>query len=126
MIAGKILIAGLVGFGVVSIGGRADAYRPFDGTDAAVADPGEIEVELQPAGFLREGSQTRLVAPATIVTLGVVEGWQVDAQGQGEIPVGHLNGRTSIANTGIFAKHMLRDGVLQGKPGPSIATEIGV
>jgi hypothetical protein len=26
------------------------AYRPFDGTDAAVADPGEMEVELQPAG----------------------------------------------------------------------------
>jgi len=22
------------------------AYRPFDGTDAAVADPGEVEIEL--------------------------------------------------------------------------------
>src|SRR5262249_61091869 len=28
----------------------AFAYRPFDGTDAAVADPGEVEIELQPAG----------------------------------------------------------------------------
>ena len=29
---------------------QALAYRPFDGTDAAVADLGEAEVELQPAG----------------------------------------------------------------------------
>ena len=29
---------------------QAHAYRPFDGTDAAVADPGEVEVELQPGG----------------------------------------------------------------------------
>jgi hypothetical protein len=28
---------------------EARAYRPFDGTDAAVADPGEVEIELQPA-----------------------------------------------------------------------------
>jgi hypothetical protein len=27
----------------------AFAYRPFDGTDAAVADLGEFEVEFQPA-----------------------------------------------------------------------------
>jgi hypothetical protein len=30
--------------------GPAWAYRPFDGTDAAVAAPGELEIELQPAG----------------------------------------------------------------------------
>jgi len=30
--------------------GPASAYRPFDGTDAAVAAPGELEIELQPAG----------------------------------------------------------------------------
>jgi hypothetical protein len=35
--------------------GPAWAYRPFDGTDAAVAAPGEVEIELQPAGRLREG-----------------------------------------------------------------------
>jgi hypothetical protein len=29
---------------------QGHAYRPFDGTDAAVADPREVEVELQPAG----------------------------------------------------------------------------
>ena len=34
--------------------GPAFAYRPFDGTDAAVAAPGELEVELQPAGVQQE------------------------------------------------------------------------
>ena len=28
----------------------ASAYRPFDGTDAAVADLGEAKIQLQPAG----------------------------------------------------------------------------
>ena len=28
----------------------ASAYRPFDGTDAAVAGPGEVEIELTAAG----------------------------------------------------------------------------
>ena len=32
----------------------AFAYRPFDGTDAAVAEPGEMEIEFQPAGLFRQ------------------------------------------------------------------------
>ena len=33
----------------------AAAYRPFDGTDAAVADVGEVEIEFQPIGAIRGG-----------------------------------------------------------------------
>ena len=33
----------------------ASAYRPFDGTDAAVAGVNETEVELQPFGWQRTG-----------------------------------------------------------------------
>ena len=40
-------IVGICALGWVS---PAPAYRPFDGTDAAVADVGEVEIELQPAG----------------------------------------------------------------------------
>jgi hypothetical protein len=51
--------ASLILLGVGSCVGPAFAYRPFDGTDAAVAAPGEIEVELQPAGIQHEqGTQT--------------------------------------------------------------------
>jgi hypothetical protein len=44
-------------------GGDACAYRPFDGTDPAVADTGEIEIELGPAEYLRDGSQRSIFSP---------------------------------------------------------------
>ena len=42
-----------------------DAFpnRPFDGTDAAVADLHEVEVELQPAGVAHSPGQKTLIAP---------------------------------------------------------------
>src|SRR5215469_5315700 len=63
---------------------EAEAYRPFDGTDAAVVETGEIEVELGPVEYLRAGAERALL------------------------------------------KGVLREGTLQEKPGPSIATEFGV
>ena len=124
----RTFLAAIAMLGIVSLAGRAHAFRPFDGTDAAVADPGELSFELQPVGLLREGSQTRLVTPAspTIVSRGVAEGWEVNAQGQVEVPVGHVRGRTTIVDTGVFAKGVLRPGFLQERPGPSVATEFGV
>ena len=47
------------------------AYRPFDGTDAAVADPGEVEVELQPAGAQWSREQNLLIAPAVVFNYGL-------------------------------------------------------
>jgi len=55
----------------------AFAYRPFDGTDAAVTEPGQAEVELQPAGRLQEGSQSFLVAPGIVINFGVVKGLEL-------------------------------------------------
>jgi hypothetical protein len=100
------------------------AYRPFDGTDAAVADKGELEVELQPAGVLREGSETRLVAPAAVLNFGFSKGWEAVLQGQVETP---LSGSepASLQMTEALLKYVLREGALQDKSGPSIATEFG-
>ncbi len=53
--------------GIAMVGSTASfAYRPFDGTDAAVADLKEVEIELQPAGVLRQSTQTSLIAPFMI------------------------------------------------------------
>jgi hypothetical protein len=101
------------------------AYRPFDGTDAAVADKGELEVELQPAGVLREGHDTILIAPAFILNFGLVKNWEAVLQGQVETPLSSAE-PASLAATGVFLKNVLREGVLQDKTGPSIATEFGV
>jgi hypothetical protein len=101
------------------------AYRPFDGTDAAVAAPGEVEIELQPAGRLRDETGTSLIAPATVFNYGFSEGWEAVLQGQGQTPLSP-SGPTSLTAAGAFLKHVLQPGSLQDKSGPSIATEFGV
>jgi hypothetical protein len=101
------------------------AYRPFDGTDAAVADPGELEVELQPAGVRREPSQKTLIAPAAVVNLGLKNDWEAVLQGQLETPLSP-SGPSSLTEAAMFLKHVLRPGSLQDKSGPSVATEFGV
>jgi hypothetical protein len=104
----------------------ASAYRPFEGTDAAVADLGEVEVELQPAGAAKQGAEKRLIAPDWVVNLGIAQGWELVFQGLGRFPLGPSDERASFAGAGAFLKHVLREGVLQDKSGPSVATEFGV
>jgi hypothetical protein len=62
-------------------------YRPFDGTDAAVADFKQVEIELQPLGRLHEDQQTSLVAPAFRYNYGFAERWEYVVEGQVEEPV---------------------------------------
>jgi len=105
--------------------GPAWAYRPFDGTDAAVAAPGELEIELQPAGTLRQGSDKTLIAPATVVNVGLPDRWEAVFQGQGQFPLAGSDQPAALTGAGAFLKHVLRAGSLQGESGPSIATEFG-
>jgi hypothetical protein len=100
------------------------AYRPFDGTDAAVADFHEVEVELQPMGAIRSGPQTSLIAPGVVYNYGFAERWEVVVQSQMLTPV-TPSGEASIAANGVFLKHVILPGVLQGQSGVSIATEFG-
>jgi hypothetical protein len=117
--------ASLILLGVVLCAGPAFAYRPFDGTDAAVAAPGEIEVELQPAGIQHEQGTQTLIAPWTVVNIGLSEGWEAVFEGRGETPLSPL-GPTELIDAGAFLKHVVVPGSLQGKDGPSVATEFGV
>jgi hypothetical protein len=105
--------------------GPAFAYRPFDGTDAAVAAKGEIEIELQPAGRLRDESGTSLIAPATVFNYGFSEDWEAVFEGQGQTPLSS-RGPTSLTAAGAFLKHVVIPGSLQDKTGASVATEFGV
>jgi hypothetical protein len=103
----------------------ASAYRPFDGTDAAVAKKGEMEIELQPAGTLRDESGTKLLAPVTVINYGLSEEWEAVFEGQGQTSLSP-SGPTSLTAAGAFLKHVVVPGSLQDKTGPSIATEFGV
>ena len=103
----------------------AFAYRPFDGTDAAVADLGEFEVEFQPAGRLRDDTGTSLVAPDVVLNYGMMQDWEAVVEGRLQEPLSP-SGPTTLTAAGAFLKHVLVPGVLQDKSGPSIATEFGV
>jgi hypothetical protein len=114
-----------VGLCVAAWPGTALAYRPFDGTDAAVADKGELEIEFQPAGVRRDNGQKTLVAPATVLNYGFKENWELVLETQLETPFSP-SGPSVLTANGAFLKHVLREGVLQDKAGPSIATEFGL
>ena len=117
--------ASLLVLGVSACIRPAFAYRPFDGTDAAVAEPGELEVELQPAGVRRDGSTKTLVAPWTVLNFGLNDGWEAVFEGRGETPLAS-SGPTGFTEGGAFLKHVVVPGSLQDKTGPSVATEFGV
>ena len=107
-------------------GSVAQAYRPFNGTDAAVAAKGEMEIELGPVEYLRDGSERALFAPDVRINYGFAPGWEAVLEGM--LAHGLTAGLpgTSLLENGAFLKGVLRDGVLQEKPGPSVATEFGV
>lgn len=105
---------------------EAVAYRPFDGTDAAVTDTGEIEIELGPLEYLRTGAEHMLFAPDLRVNYGFASGWEASLEG--DVSHGLTAGipGASLIESEALLKGVLREGSLQQKAGPSVATEFGV
>lgn len=114
----------LAALATLALCGSAHAYRPFDGTDAAVADPGSLELELG-AGKLRQGTSRVLSVPTAVATYGVGGATELGVEA-------HLNRvrdglsspyRTRVEDAAINVKHVLRKGSLQDATGPSVAGE---
>jgi hypothetical protein len=103
----------------------AFAYRPFDGSDAAVADLDEVEIEFQPAGRLREGAERSLIAPATVINYGFAKNWELGIEGKLTTPLSFA-GPTALTDAAVRLKYVLKPGSLQDQAGPSIATEFGI
>jgi hypothetical protein len=123
-VCASVVGASLFCFGLVAFPAVAFAYRPFDGTDAAVADPGQIEMEFQPMGFEQEGSRNALIGPANVFNYGFAPRWEAVLQGQLESQIAPSS-RESLTSNEAFLKYIARPGVLQDQSGPSIATEFG-
>ena len=116
--------AALLLVGAVAAGPRAaHAFRPFDGTDAAVADKGDVEIELGPVGFERDGAERRLIAPAARFNYGFADRWEATLEGQAEHGLTAGARRSTLVGNTAALKGVLREGSLQEKPGPSVATE---
>ena len=121
----RCVAASLALFGFAVEPRSALAYRPFDGTDAAVAPSGELEVELQPAGVQHEHGAQTLIGPWTVLNIGLSDEWEAVFEGRGEAPLSTA-GPTELTTAGAFLKHVVVPGSLQDKSGPSVATEFGV
>jgi hypothetical protein len=106
----------------------AHAYRPFDSTDASVAEAGEFELEAGPAGYLRIGPSRYLVAPALVANLGLFDRCEAVLQGRELILLEGVSGEahTRWNNNEASLKFVLRKGSLQGESGVSIGTELGL
>ncbi len=104
------------------------AYRPFDSTDADVAHAGEVEIELGPLQWLRQGGKRFLQAPALVANVGLSHDHELVVEGRHEIALDRQPGepRSALVDNGAFIKQVLRRGVLQDQPGVSIATEYGL
>jgi hypothetical protein len=105
---------------------NATAFRPFDGTDAAVAEQDNVEIELGPAEYVRQGDERMLIAPNVRLNYGFAKGWEAVLEGQTTHGLSASARHTSQIENGFFLKGVLREGALQDQPGPSIATEFGV
>jgi hypothetical protein len=115
----------LLSLGAASWPSPARAYRPFDSTDAAVAARGEVELELGPLGYVVAGADRSLVVPSFILNWGFAEGWEAVLEGRHLVQLGSdlQEPRFRVEDTAFSLKTVLRDGALQEKAGPSVATE---
>ncbi len=89
-----------------------------------MAGVNEIEVELQPFGWQRTGSQSAAVAPFVVYNYGFADRWEVVFQTEMLTPITG-GGEPSVAANAAFLKYVIQPGVLQGQSGISIATEFG-
>jgi len=117
-------VIALLAAACVSAASPAFAYRPFDSTDPAVAEPGELEIEFSPVSFRRGDSGNTWVAPQLKINYGIARHWELVVEGQGEHPQ-FEDSKSVMVDNAVFLKHVVREGTLQQQKGPSVAIEFG-
>jgi len=102
--------------------GQSWAYRPFVSTDAAVAEPKEVEIELGYFTLEREKDENAFVIPRVVINYGIFKNWEAVAEfAVRRAPDAEVN----LIDPSIFLKGVLKEGVLQDKPGVGFAIEAG-
>ena len=109
-----ILIAG------INSPGRCWAYRPFISTDAAVADPKEMEIELGYFTLERENNENAFIIPRVVLNYGLFKNWEAVAEfAIRRAPDADVN----VIDPAISLKGVVKEGVLQDKERLGIAVE---
>ena len=99
------------------------AYRPFDSTDASVADVHVTEFELSPLSFEHGDEGAALVVPALRLNYGFADDWEAVAEGEVD---NFTHGRSQLSQAMLDVKTVLREGSLQGKDGWSLGSEASI
>jgi hypothetical protein len=109
-----ILMAGIIS------PGRCWAYRPFISTDAAVADPKEVEIELGYFTLERDKDENAFVIPRLVFNYGLFRNWEAVAEfAIRRGPDADIN----VIDPAVSLKGVVKEGVLQDKEGFGIAVE---
>ena len=103
----------------------AHALRPFDGTDAAVAEPQSLETELGPVGYVREADERQLVFPQVAINYGAGSGWEFNLSGRRILSMTEARPAPAprYEDFELAVKRVIRRGVMQETKGPSLAAE---
>jgi len=109
--------------GAVAWPGAAFAYRPFDSTDAAVAEEGKWEVELAPLNWRHNDDGVQWISPALILNYGFAPGWELVFEGRNTI---FDRGGGEFSDAAASLKTVFQEGSLQDKPGVSLGSEFSV
>lgn len=97
------------------------AYRPFVGTDTAVANPREVEIELGYFNLERNNGDNTFGIPSVVLNYGLVENLEL----VGEFRLEEGGQGLNIVDPAVSLKAVIREGWLQGKDRLGIAVEAG-
>jgi hypothetical protein len=119
-------LAALAFLVVVAVAAPARAYRPFDETDADVAETRDFELELGPFGYTHDASGGAFT-PGFVLNYGLVPRVELVFDASRALRFGGLEAaaRRRALDTAMLAKVVVRQGCLQGHEGPSVAVEGG-
>jgi hypothetical protein len=113
--------AGVLAFALL-VPTAAWAYRPFVSTDAAVAPPQEVEIELGYFGVERAHGQNTFVVPHVVLNYGFIRDCELVGDFQVAWPPGE---DVQLVDPELSVKTVLKEGVLQEREGMSFAIEAG-
>jgi len=97
-------------------------YRPFASTDAVVADPKEMEIEVGYFTLERAKGKNTFIVPKVVLNYGIIRDLEVVGEFTVQKP---QDDEVQLVNPGLFLKAVLKEGVLQDKEGVSLAVEAG-
>src|SRR4030095_13933312 len=98
-------------------------YRPFVSTDAAVAEPQQVEVELGYFTLERDHAENTSIVPQLVLNYGLVSDLELVGEFQLAWSPEH---EIELIEPALSLKAVLKEGVLQEKPGASVAMELSL